>query len=388
MDGRQPNRDFKFPNLDVGRHAPSAFAFVLEAKHQHGQAVKREAPNDAKSVSLTQHVNIAAAEDNREQLQADDQIDNAVAGAELLMGTTEPVGKHAVFRNPVQHAIGADDRGVDGPGKNQETDHNYKNAKYQLQNMGADHEHRHARDQIVFIDRDADIVGNDHHGQKGTDAGKDEAEDRDDQSGTLQVAQLGTGDFTVYLGQRFFAAHGEHRVPERYENSEQADRFPDVGVFQKAQRFSAEVKILRERQWGKVAAVVKDGIESPAHQDDYHHCGDLHDAESFVTGFFNALEVFPPVVNSYEEGKGGGGVVFVEVRRAMKHGVHGAGNPAMSIGGGKSFIHQAGDVLSRGNAGDGAGEDIVKHQRGNAEFGKGPAERFFHHAVDAAAREH
>ena len=123
-------------------------------------------------------------------------------------------------------------------------------------------------------------------------------------------------------------------------------------------------------------------------QDDHHYGGDLHDAQRLVAGFFDALDVFPPVINGYQQGKGGGGVVFIDMRRAVKHGVHGARNPAMGVGGGKEFVDQSGDVLSRGNAGDRAGEDVVEHQRGDAELGERPAQRLFHHAVDAAAGEH
>ncbi len=60
----------------------------------------------------------------------------------------------------------------------------------------------------------------------------------------------------------------------------------------------------------------------------------------------------------------------------------------MSDSGGKQFIDQAGDVLSGGDAGNRAGEDVVKHQRGDAELGKGPAQSLFYHAIDAAAGKH
>jgi hypothetical protein len=81
-------------------------------------------------------------------------------------------------------------------------------------------------------------------------------------------------------------------------------------------------------------------------------------------------------------------MIHVDLRCAMKHHVHGFGDPAMLISGRKQLIDKAGDVLPGGHAGNRAGKDVVEHQRGNAEFGEGPAQSFFHHAIDAAAGEH
>ena len=52
------------------------------------------------------------------------------------------------------------------------------------------------------------------------------------------------------------------------------------------------------------------------------------------------------------------------------------------------FVHQAGDVLTGRHARDWSREDVVEHQRRNAYFCEGGAQGFFHHAVNAAAREH
>src|SRR5579859_5123407 len=133
---------------------------------------------------------------------------------------------------------------------------------------------------------------------------------------------------------------------------------------------------------------MNDRIEGPAHQDDYHDGSDLHYAERFVAGFFYALDVFPPVINGHQQSERGGRMIQVDLRRAVKHLVHGFRNPAMLVSGSKQLIDKAGDILARGYAGNRAGEDVIKHQRGNAELGESPAESFFHHAIDAAAGEH
>ena len=52
------------------------------------------------------------------------------------------------------------------------------------------------------------------------------------------------------------------------------------------------------------------------------------------------------------------------------------------------LVHQAGDVLSGRHARDWSREDVVEHQRRNAYLREVAAQSFFHHAVNASAREH
>ncbi len=65
-------------------------------------------------------------------------------------------------------------------------------------------------------------------------------------------------------------------------------------------------------QW---RAVMQHRVNGPDHQDHDHHGGDLHYAQGLVTGFFNALDVFPPVINGHQKREGSSGVVYVELRR-------------------------------------------------------------------------
>ena len=82
--GGQSERDFAPGNVDVRRNLPAALALVLEAQHQHGEAVEGEAPDHAEGVGFAQHVDVAAAGQDGEQLQEHHQVDDAVAGAERL----------------------------------------------------------------------------------------------------------------------------------------------------------------------------------------------------------------------------------------------------------------------------------------------------------------
>ena len=74
-------------------------------------------------------VDIAAAEQDGAELQKHHHVDDAVAGAETFVGLAEPVGQYTVFGNAVEHAVRADDGGVDRSGENQEADHHDKSAE-------------------------------------------------------------------------------------------------------------------------------------------------------------------------------------------------------------------------------------------------------------------
>src|SRR6267142_4470623 len=52
------------------------------------------------------------------------------------------------------------------------------------------------------------------------------------------------------------------------------------------------------------------------------------------------------------------------------------------------LAEETAEILSRRDAADGAGENVIKHQRGDAEFGESAAEGLLDGAIDAAADEH
>ena len=49
---------------------------------------------------------------------------------------------------------------------------------------------------------------------------------------------------------------------------------------------------------------------------------------------------------------------------------------------------QSGQILSRGHAADRPSQDVIEHQRGNAEFRQRAAQSAFDGAIHAAAHEH
>jgi hypothetical protein len=131
-----------------------------------------------------------------------------------------------------------------------------------------------------------------------------------------------------------------------------------------------------------------DGVNAPEEQDHDHDGGDLHDAESLVAGFFDALDVLPPVIDGDGGGEDGGGVVYVELVGGVVGVDEGLREPVVIQGDVHHLVHEADYVLAGGDAGDGPGEDVVEHERRNAELGEAAAEGFLDDAVDAAAGKH
>src|ERR1700730_8043129 len=101
---------------DVRWDLPAPIAFVLDAEHQHSQAVEGETPNHAKGIRLAQQVDIPAAYQDGKNLEHYDQVHDPVGGAEARMRLPEPVGENTILRNAVEGATGRDDHGSDGAG--------------------------------------------------------------------------------------------------------------------------------------------------------------------------------------------------------------------------------------------------------------------------------
>ncbi len=177
-------------------------------------------------------------------------------------------------------------------------------------------------------------------------------------------------------------------MAEADDQSENAEHVRQFAVFPEAERFVAVVDVGKGRERRQVAADLQQGEQRPAEQHHHHHGRDLHDPERLFAGFLDALDVLPPEVEGDGHGEQDRGGVDADLRRAVEHVMNGGGDPAAGVGDGDGVVDQAGDVLSRGNAGDRPGQYVVEHQRRDTELGEGAAESFFDDTIDAAAHEH
>src|SRR5580704_11899706 len=100
-DQAESYRNLHTPNIEIKWHLEFAHPRPGVSKHEHRQAVHREAPDDAEGVEVCKKSDIAAADKNGDNLQQDDDIDDAVASAESGVRLPEPGAENAVLGNAV-----------------------------------------------------------------------------------------------------------------------------------------------------------------------------------------------------------------------------------------------------------------------------------------------
>src|SRR5580700_109534 len=364
--------DFGFAEVEVAGDFPGAVTGLGEAQHEHREGLHGEAPDHAKGVERGQHVDVAAAQDDGEDLEAYDQVDDAVAGTEAVVRLLKPAGEHAVFGYSIQNAVGAHNGSILRTGQNQHSHQHDEAVKEQLQTRRSDQIHGNAADEVGEIVR-ANLVGNDHHGEKRDQRREEQAVDENDEPGLLQVLQLGMFDFAVDLGQSLFAAHGKDGVAEADEEDDPGDvaepgREPAQRVF--VQRNHARVQRAGRQLDGSTQH--RDG--APDDQNHHHYGGDDHDLQSFLAGLVHALRVLPPEIKSHDDGQAGGKSIVGKIEGPVEVEAH--------------VFDEAGEVLAGGDGADGAGEHVVEEQGRDGKLGQGAAHGFLDDAVDAAADEH
>src|SRR6516162_1069057 len=115
-------------------------------------------------------------------------------------------------------------------------------------------------------------------------------------------------------------------------------------------------------------------VETPSDQYHHHHGGKLHDPQSFAARFGDALDVLPPEIKCDCNCHGRSGGIHVEMKRDVRVN--------------EELVEHTDQILTCRDAADGPGEHVVKHKRRNGELRERSSQRFFHHAVHAAAHEH
>ena len=93
---------------------------------------------------------------------------------------------------------------------------------------GAIHLHGQAADEVVLVFRHPQVIGDHHDGQEADRSRQKQAVNENDKGRLLEVGQLGRLDFPVDLGQGFFAAHCQNRVPESDHHADNTDQAEPV----------------------------------------------------------------------------------------------------------------------------------------------------------------
>ena len=143
------------------------------------------------------------------------------------------VGEHAIFSNPIEHAVCAYNRGILRAGKDEDANQDYETVKNQSGPQWSPKVHRDAADEIpeVLV---PNAVGNDHNGEERSQGSKEKRIDSDYHCSLFQISQLGMRDFAVHLSQGFFATHGQHRMAEAHKDDEHC-QVAEPACFQRAQ---------------------------------------------------------------------------------------------------------------------------------------------------------
>ena len=102
------------------------------------------------------------------------------------MRLTKPIAQHAVFRNAVKNAVGADDRGIDCASEDDGTHHHDERVENQPQQERPFKAHGQSADE-VFQKALPDVVRNDHHGEERNQRREDHAVSENDQPGLFQI---------------------------------------------------------------------------------------------------------------------------------------------------------------------------------------------------------
>src|SRR6187402_2284484 len=137
-----------------------------------------------------------------------------------------------------------------------------------------------------------------------------------------------------------------------------------------------------------MSTLVNRGINAPRKQDHHHDGGDLHNAQSFFAGFFDAFDVLPPEVTGDDHSNTGRGIVDVELMHDTRTADQEARHRGMMSANSYHFVNKTDDILSGGYARDRSSQNVIKHQGGDTDLGKCAAERFLHNSVDSAPCVH
>ena len=138
------------------------------------------------------------------------------------MRPPEPVRQNPVLGNAVEHSIRADNRGIYRSREHQDAHNDDKSAERQPRKQRPCEIHGQAADRVV-VEVSANVVRDNHHGKKCHAGREDEAVKKNDEPGFFQIAQLGVLDLPIDLGHGLFAAHGQNRMTQPNQDSDQPD---------------------------------------------------------------------------------------------------------------------------------------------------------------------
>src|SRR5581483_1837463 len=370
--GGQPEGNFQAAEGDVPREFVLLIV-ALVAQDQHPERFESETPYHAERVSFPQQEHVAATGDDGCHLEQGHQVQDAIGCSETAMRAPEPVEQHPILSHAVHDAVHADKGSVHRARQNQDADDHHKDVERELQDGGSREVLDYSADEVVVVVR-ANRVRDDHDCQDGDDAGTNQAISADDVCSQPQILEFGIRDFAIHLGERFESAHGQDRVAERDDQDDEGNLGPE-GSAEPAGRFFRQVDVRRRRRRRQRSPTAQNQRQrTPDQEDNDHHGGDLHDAQSLGARFGDALDVRPPEVNRHRDAEEYGEGIWVRAPGLMESFA--------------DLVKQPPQILAGADDADRAGEDVIHDQRGYGQLGDGRSHAVAHNHVYAAAHEH
>src|SRR5712671_4797781 len=182
----EAHRNLHAAEVKIERDLELALAGARITQNQHRQAIHREAPDHSEGIQVREESHIAAADKYGENLQAYDDVDDAIASAVPRVRLPEPLCEDAVLGNTIQYTVGTDDRGVHRASENKGSYHHDEPMKNQTDNQGSLKAHGQAADEVFEVIL-PDTVWNDHYREEGHQRGEHQAVDENDQARFFQI---------------------------------------------------------------------------------------------------------------------------------------------------------------------------------------------------------
>ena len=163
-------------------------------------------------------------------------------------------------------------------------------------------------------------------------------------------------------------------MSQPHKNDQHRARLREVIPVKPSHRALPEPHVLRRRIRRQMPASHPKRIAAPPDQQHYHHRRELHDAQRLVARFRNPLDILPPEIQRHQNRKERRRRICIQLVIDMR--VR------------QQFVQHPRKILPRRNAANRPRQHVVKHQRRDRDLRHRPAQRFFHHAVNAAAHKH
>src|SRR5207247_4754259 len=218
-DETKAERNLHILNLEVERNTKFTFSALLVPEHRDSETLHRKAPHEAERVRFSKHKDVAAAQQDLEQLDAHHEIQDAMRCPEPPMRMTKPLGENAVLRHPVQYAIRSDNRRVDRAREHECTDHRNEAAEGDSKRYRTHQVHREAANRVV-LKTGPDGIRNDHHREKRHTGSEDQAIGENQETGLLEILQFRMLDIAIVLLRSLFAEHRQQGLAEATHESD------------------------------------------------------------------------------------------------------------------------------------------------------------------------